>query len=112
MEPKINSKGARYRTREELIESGKLAVAERQERAEARTALHNGQITIAEILNSDSQAIKRMRVKMLLEACKGIGKTRAEYVLEECRISPKRRIQGLGSAQKERLLNWAKEKDL
>lgn len=45
-----------------------------------------------------------MQVLALLAALPGIGKVRAQKTLTELDISESRRVRGLGSNQKERLL--------
>lgn len=100
-------KGARLRTHEELLQSGQLAVAERQERAQAKQKLCKKEIKLKDIINSDSQALQRMRVKMLIESCPGIGKNKSPRIMEDLNISLTRRIQGLGKRQKEALIQWA-----
>ncbi|MFC8015165.1 integration host factor, actinobacterial type [Streptomyces cinereoruber] len=80
------------------------AVAGRRERAEVRQALKQGRISLREVLDSNSEAVGKMPVRLLLEALPGIGKIRARQLLEELRIAPSRRVRGLGPHQRRRLL--------
>ncbi|WEO92810.1 integration host factor, actinobacterial type [Streptomyces sp. FXJ1.172] len=80
------------------------AAAARKERAEVKDALKHGRTSLAEVLASDSAAIRKMQVRALLESLPDIGKVRAQKLLTEVGISEARRIQGLGIQQRERLL--------
>ncbi|MER5361760.1 integration host factor, actinobacterial type [Streptomyces sp. NPDC002785] len=80
------------------------AAAARKERAEVRDALKHGQLSLADVLASDSEAIRKMPVRTLLASLPDIGKVRAQKLLDEMEISDSRRIQGLGIQQRERLL--------
>jgi ribosomal protein S13 len=44
-----------------------------------------------------------MRVEALLEAMPGVGKVRAQRIMERLEISPSRRVRGLGVKQREAL---------
>ncbi|MFJ9968759.1 integration host factor, actinobacterial type [Streptomyces avermitilis] len=80
------------------------AAAARKERAEVRDALKHGKLSLAEVLASDSDAIRKMPVRTLLASLPDIGKVRAQKLLNEMEIADSRRIQGLGVQQRERLL--------
>ncbi|MQY40740.1 hypothetical protein SRB17_87730 [Streptomyces sp. RB17] len=80
------------------------AAAARKERAEVRDALKHGRLSLAEVLACDSEAIRKMPVRTLLASLPDIGKVRAQKLLDEMEIADSRRIQGLGIAQRERLL--------
>jgi S13-like protein len=80
------------------------AAAARKERAELKEALKHGKPSLREVLASDSDAIRKMPVRALLESLPDIGKVKAQKLLTEMEISDSRRIQGLGFRQRERLL--------
>ncbi|MER6076129.1 integration host factor, actinobacterial type [Streptomyces sp. NPDC001817] len=80
------------------------AAAARTERAEVKEALKHGKMSLSEALASDSEAVRKMTVHALLASLPGIGKARAHKLLTELEISDRRRIQGLGFRQRERLL--------
>ncbi|MEU6010155.1 integration host factor, actinobacterial type [Streptomyces sp. NPDC047453] len=80
------------------------AAAARKERAEVKEALKHGKLSLREVLASDSEAIRKMPVRALLESLPDIGKARAQKILTDLEISDSRRIQGLGFRQRERLL--------
>jgi len=75
------------------------ANAARQSRAAVKEQIRNSQLSIFDAINSPDPAIRRMRVSELLGAVPGVGKVRAEAVMERAKISPTRRIAGLGRNQ-------------
>jgi len=83
------------------------ATASRQRRAEVKIKIKNGEFSIDTILeiSKNEDAIAKMRVKELLEALTGVGKVRAQSLMERLNISPTRRIQGLGRHQIKELRN-------
>ena len=77
------------------------AADSRKRRAEVKSKMKNGEISIDEILllAKTEDAIAKMRVKELLESLSGVGKVRAQSLMERLNISASRRIQGLGRLQ-------------
>jgi len=77
------------------------AANSRKRRAEVKSKMKNGEISIDDILllAKTEDAIAKMRVKELLESLSGVGKVRAQSLMERLNISPSRRIQGLGRLQ-------------
>ena len=77
------------------------AANSRKRRAEVKSKMKNGEISIDEILllAKTEDAIAKMRVQELLESLSGVGKVRAQSLMERLNISPSRRIQGLGRLQ-------------
>jgi len=77
------------------------AAISRKRRAEIKTKIKIGEISFDAILElaKDEDAIAKMRVKELLESLSGVGKVRAQTLMERLKISPTRRIQGLGRLQ-------------
>ena len=82
----------------------KKAAAARHARAELREKIKNGEVSLEEVLNSEDPAAARMPVRALIESLPGYGKAKATKIMEELDISQKRRVQGLGARQRERLL--------
>jgi hypothetical protein len=80
------------------------AAAVRRERAEVKEALKRGRLSLREVLATESQAVRKMPVRALLESLPDIGKVRADKLLAELEISESRRIRGLGVQQRDRLL--------
>lgn len=81
------------------------AANSRKRRAEVKSKMKNGEISIDDILllAKNEDAIAKMRVKELLESLSGVGKVRAQSLMERLNISPSRRIQGLGRLQVKQL---------
>ncbi len=77
----------------------------RSERAKLRQDLKAGRTTIREVLEQvDNDVIAKMRVAYLLESLPRIGKIRTRKIMNEIGIDETRRVQGLGSRQKQALL--------
>ena len=81
------------------------AANSRKRRAEVKSKMKNGEVSIDDILllATTEDAIAKMRVKELLESLSGVGKVRAQSLMERLKISPSRRIQGLGRLQVKQL---------
>lgn len=81
------------------------AANSRKRRAEVKSKMKNGEVSIDDILllAKNEDAIAKMRVKELLESLSGVGKVRAQSLMERLKISPSRRIQGLGRLQVKQL---------
>ena len=84
---------------QERKENAKKAIAARKERALYRGKISKGEISPLDLLNIDSQSIKRMRITDLLSAVPGIGKRRTFLILEKAKIASNRRVGGLGKHQ-------------
>jgi len=81
------------------------ALESRRKRAQLREDLKAGKLTLEEVLDMrDDEAIGRMRASALLESLPGIGATRAAKLMERAGIAPSRRVRGIGSKQREKLL--------
>ena len=71
------------------------------------TAGEMGEILVPELehLAADKDdTLGKMKVSTVLESLPGVGKVRAQKIMEELDISATRRIRGLGSKQRELLL--------
>ncbi|GHB25888.1 MULTISPECIES: integration host factor, actinobacterial type [Streptomyces] len=80
------------------------AVAVRKERADLLADIKDGKVSLRDVLGREDPVVARIRVRRLLEALPRIGKIRAGQILREFGISETRRVQGLGTRQRERLL--------
>ena len=82
----------------------KKAAEARKKRADLRKRIKKGEVTFNEVLaKSDDPIIARMKVSALLESLPGFGRAKVTKVMTELEISPSRRVQGLGSKQREAL---------
>ena len=75
------------------------AAAARKERSEMKARLRSSETSIFDVINTADPAIQKMRVRELLESVPGVGKLRAQAIMERAKISPTRRIAGLGKNQ-------------
>ena len=77
------------------------AAASRRERAEVKNRLKHSGATLVELVTEaqHNQVIAKMRVSELLQSMPGIGKVRAQQVMEKLKISQTRRVRGLGAKQ-------------
>ena len=89
---------------EQRAENLKKAAEARHARAELREKIKEGEVSLKQVLESDDPAASRMPVRALIESLPGYGKAKAAKVMDELGISAKRRVQGLGARQRERLL--------
>jgi len=82
------------------------AAEARQKRAALRKEIKAGKMGLREVLaQSGDPTVARMKVKALLQSLPGVGKARAQKIMDELKISPTRRVQGLGSKQRADLIN-------
>ena len=83
------------------------AAQSRKRRAEVKGKIKSGEFSIDTVLEiaANEEAIAKMRVRELLEALTGVGKVRATSLMERLKISPTRRIGGLGRHQIKELRN-------
>ncbi|MFQ6198093.1 integration host factor, actinobacterial type [Streptomyces sp. NPDC000405] len=80
------------------------AVLARQARSAVRASLKAGTLTPAQVLDRADSVVGRMPVRQLLTALAGIGQVRATRSMNALGIPEGRRVQGLGPAQRARLL--------
>ena len=80
------------------------AAEARAARAEIKARLKNNSLSLSDALASDDANVGKLKVVSLLESLPGWGKVKARKVMEEIGIADNRRVQGLGSQQREALL--------
>ncbi|NJC22444.1 hypothetical protein BJ994_001520 [Arthrobacter pigmenti] len=82
------------------------ATAARTVRAELKSRLKSGDITVGEVINghSSEEAIGRLRVLDLLKALPGVGEKRAAGIMDAVGIASTRRVRGLGIHQRRALV--------
>jgi len=78
----------------------------RRERAEVKERLKLGSLSLAELLDQaeSDETVSKMKVLSVLESLPGLGKVKARRLMETVGISESRRLQGLGTNQRESLL--------
>ena len=92
-------------TQEEKMNALKKAQEMRTKRAELRTQLKKGEVTLQEVLDSsDDEVVAKMRVAYLIQSLPQVGKVTSKKIMDEIGINENRRVQGLGKRQREELL--------
>jgi len=83
------------------------SVEARSARVDVQRHLKSGDLSLEDVFQrADSdEAIARTRVKILLQNLPGVGSRGAVNTMEELGIAPNRRVGGLGSRQREELLD-------
>ena len=78
------------------------AAAARKARAELRDRLKHEGASLTDVLDAGEKddVIGKMRVSAVLESMPGVGKVRAQRIMEKLGISPSRRVRGLGAHQR------------
>jgi len=86
--------------------NGDPSAQARSTRADLQHQLKSGDVSLEEALDraEKDDAIARTRVKILLQSLPGVGPRGAVTAMEELGIDSSRRVKGLGSHQREELL--------
>lgn len=82
------------------------AAAARRARAELKEKLKMGSVTLSELFAQAErdEIVAKTKVLSVLESLPGVGKVRARRLMEENSIPDTRRVQGLGSNQRDALV--------
>jgi excinuclease UvrABC nuclease subunit len=89
--------------RQQALEKAAIA---RKRRAELKGQLKSGKKSLKDVLStSGDDTVGKMKVSTVLESLPGVGKVRAQKLMEELDISPSRRVRGLGAKQRQMLLD-------
>jgi hypothetical protein len=77
------------------------AAAARRERAEVKNRLKHAGGSLSSVLHSGqtNDVVGKMKVLDLLQSMPGVGKVRAQQLMERIKIAPTRRVRGLGANQ-------------
>ncbi|MDP9832370.1 integration host factor, actinobacterial type [Trueperella abortisuis] len=83
----------------------KAAVA-RKKRAAIKADLKSGNKKLSEVLElaKEDAVLAKLKVTSLLQSLPGVGPAKCEAIMEDAKISPSRRLAGLGKHQAERLI--------
>ena len=78
----------------------------RKARAELKDQLKSGKTSLAEVLGraESSDVVGKLKVSAVLQAMPGIGKIRAQQIMEKLKIADSRRLRGLWEQQRKALL--------
>lgn len=93
-------------TDSERTQARHKATAARTARAEVKSRLKSGELTVSEVIDgrSTDDAVGRLKVLDLLKALPGVGEVRAAGIMNEVGIAPTRRVRGLGVHQRKALI--------
>lgn len=80
------------------------AAVARRIRAEVKARVKAGELSLAEVLDRDEEAVRSLKVSELLAALPRMGPPTAARAMERLGIAASRRVRGLGPRQRERLL--------
>ena len=82
------------------------AAAARKARAELKVRLKSSGTSLDEVLaeGDRDEVVGKMKVVAVLEAMPGVGKVRAQRIMQRLEISPSRRVRGLGAKQRQALV--------
>jgi hypothetical protein len=82
------------------------AAEARRLRAEIKELLKTGSLTFPEVLEraESDDIIAGTKVAAVVVSLPGVGKVKGKRLMEELGIAPNRRLRGLGSRQREALL--------
>ncbi len=92
------------RTDEQRRQDLAKATEARKKRADMKERLKRGELTLAQVLESDNEIIQTTRIEAILESLPGTGKVRAQKAMERIGIKTGRRVKGLGPNQRKDLL--------
>lgn len=76
----------------------------RLRRAELKAGLADGSVKMSQILESEDQAAKRMKVSDAVAAMPGYGAVKVDALLSDLGIAEGRRLGGLGQRQRAALI--------
>lgn len=78
----------------------------RKARAELKDELKSGKTSLASVLDRAERddVVGKLKVSAVLQAMPGIGKIRAQQIMERLKIAESRRLRGLGEQQRKALL--------
>jgi hypothetical protein len=89
--------------REALAKAGEA----RRTRAEIKELLRTGTLTLREVMHraESDDMVAGTKIIALLQSLPGLGKVKAKRTMEELGIAENRTLRGLGSNQREHLLD-------
>lgn len=90
---------------EERAQALAKAAEARQARAQLKSSLADGSLTLEAALNREDDIAKKTKVIDALKALPGVGNKRAAALMEEAGIAENRRFGGLGPRQRTALIN-------
>lgn len=92
-------------TDEQRRQALEKAAEARRARAQIKAELKSGRRSLRDVLSRSDETVKGMKVSAVLEALPGVGKRKAQLIMERLDISATRRVRGLGAKQRDALLS-------
>ena len=93
------------RSRQQRMEALRRANDIRSERARLKESLRNGEIAIDEVLADPPVCVHTAKVLDLVMAAPKYGRVKANRLLERCRVSSSKTVNGLTPRQRKELLD-------
>jgi hypothetical protein len=83
------------------------AAEARRVRAQLKADLQAGALSLTDVFAraEDDKVVADTKILVILESLPNIGKVRSRRTLEELQISERQRVRGVGSAQRDRLVD-------
>lgn len=97
-------------TKEQRMAALDKALEARRKRSSALQELKQGKISLEDLLNTQNECLRRIKIYDLLRVYKGIGNAKARKIMKELHIAETRRIAGIGKHQYAALLNFLRER--
>lgn len=91
-------------TPEQLAANLEKAAAARAARSALKQRVKNGEVTLSAVLDDAADVAQKLKVVALLESLPGVGKVKARRIMDDIGIADNRRVQGLGTQQKQALV--------
>lgn len=98
-------------TKEQRMAALDKALEARKKRTLTLQELKQGKISLEDLLNTQDECLRRIKIYDLLRVYKGIGNAKAHKIMKELHIAETRRIAGLGKHQHAALLDFLRERE-
>ena len=98
-------------TDDERTRAREKATAARAVRADIKSRLRTGKLSVADVIENPhgEDAVGRLKVFDLLKALPGVGDVRAAAIMAEVGIAGTRRVRGLGIHQRRALVTYLEQ---
>ena len=97
------------RSQQQRMDALRRANDIRSERARLKEALRNGDIAIIEVLSDPPSCVATAKVLDLVLAVPKYGRVKANKLLERCRVSSSKTVNGLTPRQRKELLDMLEQ---
>ena len=97
-------------TKEQRMAALDKAIEARRKRSSVLQEFKHGKISLKDLLNTQDDCLRRIKIYDLLRVYKGIGNAKARKIMKELHIAETRRIAGIGKHQYAALLDFLRER--